>query len=78
MAFAYGGWQTSTFVAAEMRNPGRDLSRGLVAGVSENQIPAAVTPSLQSLGDRRLTVTRVERVLDSEDEPLGYTVFTRP
>jgi hypothetical protein len=51
---------------------------GLVAGVSENQIPAAVTPSLQSLGDRRLTVTRVERVLDSEDEPLGYTVFTRP
>jgi APA family basic amino acid/polyamine antiporter len=34
VAFAYGGWQTSTFVAAEMRNPGRDLSRGLVAGVA--------------------------------------------
>jgi APA family basic amino acid/polyamine antiporter len=34
VAFAYGGWQTSTFVAAEMRNPGRDLSRGLILGVS--------------------------------------------
>src|SRR4029079_19010117 len=34
VAFAYGGWQTATFVAGEMRSPGRDLSRGLVAGVS--------------------------------------------
>ncbi len=33
VAFAYGGWQTSTFVAGEMRHPGRDLSRGLVIGV---------------------------------------------
>jgi APA family basic amino acid/polyamine antiporter len=34
VAFAYGGWQTASFVAAEMRDPRRDLSRGLVAGVS--------------------------------------------
>jgi len=34
VAFAYGGWQTSTFVAGEMRDPRRDLSRGLVVGVS--------------------------------------------
>ncbi len=34
VAFAYGGWQTATFVAGEMRNPGRDLSRGLVLGVT--------------------------------------------
>jgi APA family basic amino acid/polyamine antiporter len=33
VAFAYGGWQTSTFVSGEMRDPRRDLSRGLVAGV---------------------------------------------
>ena len=33
VAFAYGGWQTATFVAGEMRDPARDLSRGLVAGV---------------------------------------------
>ncbi len=33
IAFAYGGWQTSSFVAAEMHDPRRDLSRGLVLGV---------------------------------------------
>ncbi len=31
--FAYGGWQTASFVAGEMREPRRDLSRGLVIGV---------------------------------------------
>ncbi len=31
--FAYGGWQTSSFVAGEMRDPGRDLARGLLLGV---------------------------------------------
>jgi APA family basic amino acid/polyamine antiporter len=30
--FTYGGWQTSTCVAPEMRNPERDLPRGLVIG----------------------------------------------
>src|ERR1700750_1189294 len=33
IAFAYGGWQTATFVAGEMRDPHRDLSRGLLIGV---------------------------------------------
>jgi basic amino acid/polyamine antiporter, APA family len=33
VAFAYGGWQTASFVAGEMRDPRRDLSRGLVVGV---------------------------------------------
>jgi APA family basic amino acid/polyamine antiporter len=31
--FAYGGWQTATFVSGEMRNPTRDLPRGLFIGV---------------------------------------------
>jgi APA family basic amino acid/polyamine antiporter len=31
--FAYGGWQTASFVAAEMRDPRRDLARGLMLGV---------------------------------------------
>jgi APA family basic amino acid/polyamine antiporter len=31
--FAYGGWQTASFVAAEMRDPRRDLARGLLLGV---------------------------------------------
>src|SRR5262245_42918537 len=34
IAFAYGGWQTATFVAAEIRDPRRDLSRGLLFGVA--------------------------------------------
>ena len=34
IAFAYGGWQTATFVAGEMRDPRRDLSRGLLLGVT--------------------------------------------
>ncbi len=29
--FSYGGWQTASFVAGEMRNPRRDLARGLLA-----------------------------------------------
>ena len=31
--FAYGGWQTASFVAGEMRDPRRDLARGLLFGV---------------------------------------------
>jgi APA family basic amino acid/polyamine antiporter len=31
--FAYGGWQTASFVSGEMRNPRRDLPRGLFIGV---------------------------------------------
>ena len=31
--FSYGGWQTASFVAGEMRNPRRDLARGLLIGV---------------------------------------------
>jgi len=32
--FAYGGWQTACFVAGELKNPRRDLPRGLVLGVA--------------------------------------------
>jgi APA family basic amino acid/polyamine antiporter len=31
--FAYGGWQTASFVAGELREPRRDLPRGLLLGV---------------------------------------------
>src|SRR5205823_1322300 len=34
IAFAYGGWQTATFVAGETRDARRDLSRGLLMGVA--------------------------------------------
>jgi APA family basic amino acid/polyamine antiporter len=32
--FAYGGWQTTSFVAGEMRDSRRDLPRGLIIGVT--------------------------------------------
>jgi APA family basic amino acid/polyamine antiporter len=32
--FAYGGWQTSGFVAGELKRPERDLPRGLMLGVA--------------------------------------------
>jgi APA family basic amino acid/polyamine antiporter len=32
--FAYGGWQSTNFVAAEMKDPRRDLPRALVIGVA--------------------------------------------
>jgi APA family basic amino acid/polyamine antiporter len=31
--FAYGGWQTASFMAGEMRDPKRDLSRAMLIGV---------------------------------------------
>jgi APA family basic amino acid/polyamine antiporter len=33
VVFAYGGWQTSSFVAGELKRPERDLPRGLLMGV---------------------------------------------
>lgn len=32
--FAYGGWQTSSFVAGEIREPKKNLPRGLVIGIT--------------------------------------------
>ncbi len=34
VVFAYGGWQTASFVAGEMKEPRRDLPRAFVAGVA--------------------------------------------
>ena len=31
--FAYGGWQTASFMTGEMKNPKRDLARAVLAGV---------------------------------------------
>lgn len=31
--FSYGGWQTASFIAGELKNPQRDLARGMLLGV---------------------------------------------
>ena len=52
---------------------------GLLAHVPESQRVARLTEMLQSrTGNRHLEVTRVEPILDAEDELEGYMAFARP
>ncbi len=58
--FSYGGWQTSSFVAGEMRNPQRDLARGLLLGVAGVIIlyTAVAFVCVQALGPVGLAASR--------------------
>jgi APA family basic amino acid/polyamine antiporter len=58
--FAYGGWQTASFVSGEMREPRRDLPRGLFIGViGVIVLYLAVTlVGLRALGIEGLAATR--------------------
>jgi APA family basic amino acid/polyamine antiporter len=58
--FAYGGWQTASFVAAEMREPKRDLARGLLLGVIGvvALYTAVAYTCLYALGPEGLAATR--------------------
>jgi basic amino acid/polyamine antiporter, APA family len=60
VAFAYGGWQTASFVAEEMKDSRRDLSRGLLLGVSGVIVLylAANFVCLKVLGPAGLAATR--------------------
>jgi APA family basic amino acid/polyamine antiporter len=49
--FAYGGWQTASFISAELKRPGRDLVIGLLAGVTA---VAAVYVSVNAVAVRVL------------------------
>ena len=57
--FAYGGWQTASFVAGEMREPRRDLARGLLIGVCGVVVLylAVNFVYLYALGPRELAAT---------------------
>ncbi|MBV9435086.1 MAG: amino acid permease, partial [Acidobacteria bacterium] len=58
--FAYGGWQTTPFVAGELRDPRRDLPRGLLFGVL-GVIALYVSVSLVclwALGPAQLALTK--------------------
>jgi len=58
--FAYGGWQTASFVSGEMRNPERDLPRGLLYGVIGVVVLylAVNLVSILALGPARLAATQ--------------------
>jgi APA family basic amino acid/polyamine antiporter len=58
--FAYGGWQTSSFVAGEMRDPRRDLARGVLLGVAGVVLlyTAVAFTCLYVLGPDGLAATR--------------------
>ena len=58
--FAYGGWQTASFVAGEMRDPRRDLARGLLLGVGGVILlyAAVAFVCVQVLGPQGLAETR--------------------
>jgi APA family basic amino acid/polyamine antiporter len=57
--FAYGGWQTASFVSGEMREPRRDLPRGLLLGVCGVILLYALVnfASLRALGAEGLAAT---------------------
>jgi hypothetical protein len=51
---------------------------GLLKGVPENQREAKLTELLQkSTSNRRLTVTRLEPIVDSDGEAVGYMAYAR-
>ena len=55
------------------------VDAALLAKTAENQRVARLTDLLQSrMSNRRLSVTRLEPILDSEGELQGYMAFTRP
>ncbi len=58
--FAYGGWQTSSFVSGELRRPERDLPRGLLLGVVGvvGLYLAVNLVCLRALGPEGLAATR--------------------
>jgi basic amino acid/polyamine antiporter, APA family len=57
--FAYGGWQTASFVSGELKDPRRDLPRGLLVGISGVVVLylAVNAVCLRALGAAGLAVT---------------------
>jgi APA family basic amino acid/polyamine antiporter len=58
--FSYGGWQTASFVSGEMREPRRDLPRGLLLGVCGVVLLYALVnvAALRGLGADGLAATK--------------------
>ena len=63
--FAYGGWQTSCFIAGEVVNPGRNMPRALVMGV------------LGVIGPTRLNYSRIVPMVDFTSKLVGRLLQSR-
>jgi APA family basic amino acid/polyamine antiporter len=59
--FAYGGWQTSNYIASEIRDPRRNLTRALMIGVAGVIVlyVAMNVVCVRALGAHGLALTRV-------------------
>ena len=75
VVFSYGGWQTSNYVAGEVKDAGRNLSRALVVGVSGVIVLylSVTLACLRALGVTALaaTLTPASDVLRLAAGPLG-------
>ncbi len=59
IAFSYGGWQTASFMSAELRDPRRDLTRGLIGVLGVVILYIAMNLAyLRVLGAKGLAATR--------------------
>ena len=77
--FAYGGWQTSNFVAAEIRDPRRNLARALLIGVAGVVIlyVAVNVACVRALGPAGLAATErpATSVMDVALGPRGVSLI---
>jgi APA family basic amino acid/polyamine antiporter len=77
--FAYGGWQTSSFMAGELKSPQRDLPRGLLIGVSGVVVLYLLVNyvCIRALGMQRLagTTTPASDVMRAALGPQGATLI---
>ena len=71
--FSYGGWQTASFISGELRNPERDLARGMLLGVCGVIICYALVVFVcvhalgpQGLADSRTPASDVMRIAFGE------------
>ena len=75
--FSYGGWQTASFVAAELRKPERDLGRGMLLGVGGVILlyTLVVFVCLHALGPAGLaaSTTPASDVMRAAVGPIGAT-----
>ncbi|HEY1340562.1 MAG TPA: hypothetical protein VGF59_23785 [Bryobacteraceae bacterium] len=75
-------WPAPTSIvmlSTENGNPVFFVDSRFLSGVPENQRVARLTQELQRRRvNSRLRVTRIEPILDSEGELLGYTAFAKP